>query len=209
MPVVRRLKRASAIAAALTFVATASQARAQEPRVSVQKLVEQGALAEAVQRAEGERENPESTYLAAQALTKMNNAAGAVEQYSRLREQAGDDWRAIGESGALLLNGDTGGAMAAAERAVAVNGDNPYAHYQVGLVANRQNQFDRALSAFSRATEIKPDLAYAHYYAGTASQRLKQIARMSEHFELFLKLAPDAPERAAVAALLRTYRPRR
>ena len=70
---------------------------------SVQKLMERGALDEAVQRAERDRGNPESTYLAAQALIKMNNDGGAGEQYSQLREMGDADWKAIGDSGAALL----------------------------------------------------------------------------------------------------------
>jgi tetratricopeptide (TPR) repeat protein len=176
---------------------------------TVQKLLERGALEEAVQRANSERNNPESTYLAAQAAIKMNDNGRAAEQFGRLRDSGDESWKAIGESGAKLTEGDVDGARDAANRAVGANGDNPYAHYQVGVVANRQNNYQRAFEAFNRATELKPDLAYAHYYAGSASQRIKQISKMSEHFEAFLKLAPDAPERTAVAALLRTLRPRR
>jgi tetratricopeptide (TPR) repeat protein len=77
------------------------------------------------------------------------------------------------------------------------------------MVATRQGNYEGSLEAFSRALERKPDLAYAHYYAGVASQRLRQMARMSQHFEIFMKLAPEAPERTAVAAILRTMRPRR
>jgi tetratricopeptide (TPR) repeat protein len=191
------------------FVGLATGAAAQDqPPMSVQKLLERGALEEAVQRAEGERDNPESTYLAAEAFSKMNNNERAGQEYSRLRETGDDSWRAIGESGALLTAGDAEGAMDAANRAAAANGDNPYAHYQIGLVASRQGNHERALEAFSRSLELKPDLAYAHYYAGTASQRLRQIQKMSEHFTIFLKLAPEAPERTAVAAILRTMRPR-
>jgi tetratricopeptide (TPR) repeat protein len=175
---------------------------------SVQKLFERGALDEVVQRAEGERDNPESTYLAAQAFAKMNNNDSANQEFGRLRETGDESWQAIGESGVLLTEGNTDGAMDAANRAAAANGDNPYAHYQIGMVADRQNNSERALEAFSRALELKPDLAYAHLHAGRASQRLRQMARMSEHFELFLKLAPEAPERTAVAAILRTMRPR-
>jgi tetratricopeptide (TPR) repeat protein len=175
---------------------------------SVQRLLERGAFEEAVQRADGERNNPESTFLAAQALSRMSNNGAAAERFAQLRESGDGSWRAIGESGASLIDGDVGAAMAAAERAVSANGDNPFAHYQVGLVANRQQNHQRAAEAFSRATQLKPDLAYAHYYAGAAFQRIKQIPRMSEHFELFLKLAPDAPESTAVSALLRTLRPR-
>jgi tetratricopeptide (TPR) repeat protein len=191
------------VVAALAVTASAG---AQD--VSVQKLLERGMLEQAVQRAEGERENPESTYLAAQAAAKMNDNGRAAQEYGRLRESSDEAWKAIGESGARLNEGDLNGAMEAANRAVAAADSNPYAHYQVGTVASRQGNHQRAFEAFSRAATLKPDLAYAHYYAGSAAQRVKEIARMSEHFETFVRLAPDAPERTAVAALLRTLRPR-
>jgi tetratricopeptide (TPR) repeat protein len=177
-------------------------------QVTVQALIERGALEEAVQRAERERDNVESTYLAAQAFTKMNDPGRAAEEYARLRDAGDEAWKAIGESGALMSEGNMGAAMAAAERAVAASGDNPYAHYQVAAVASRQNNYARAAEEFTRAAELKPDLAYAHYYAGLAYQRVKNVPKMSEHFEAFLRLAPDAPERAAVASVLRTLRPR-
>ena len=200
----RHLKRSLGV---LTLGAVfAGEAGAQQ--VSVQSLLERGALQEAVQTAERERDNPESTYFAAQAFARMSDNGRAAEQYTRLRETGDDSWKAIGESGVLLTEGNNAGAMQAAERAVAANGDNDYAHYQLGAAANRQNNFERAAAAFGRAVELKPDFAYAHYYAGLAQQRLKNIGRMSEHFEAFMRLAPDAPERSAVAAILRTLRPR-
>lgn len=196
------------LAAVGVFAVFAAEAAAQDQPASVQQLLERGALDEAVQRAEAERDNPESTFFAAQAFTRMNDDGRAGEEYARLRESHDEAWRAIGESGALLTGGDAQGALNAANRAVELNGDHPFAHYQLGLVASRQGNHERALEAFSRAVQLKPDFAYAHYYAGSASQRLRQMARMSEHYELFLKLAPEAPERTAVAALLRTMRPR-
>jgi tetratricopeptide (TPR) repeat protein len=201
--VFRHMKRSFVLLAA--GVLFAGEVRAQQ--VSVQSLLERGALEEAVQRAERERDNPESTYLAAQAFARMNESGRAVNEYSRLRETGDDSWKAIGESGALLTEGNIDGAMQAAERAVAANGDNPYAHYQAGVVANRQSNFAKAAEEFGRAVSLKSDFAYAHYYAGLAHQRLKNVARMSEHFEAFMRLAPEAPERTAVAAILRTLRP--
>jgi tetratricopeptide (TPR) repeat protein len=196
-----------ALPVAVIAALSAAPAAAQDTS-SVQKLLERGALEEAVQRGDAERDNPESLFFAAQAAGKLNNNARAAEQYSRLRETGDDSWKAIGESGARLVEGNMGEAMAAAQRAVDANGGNPFAHYQLGLVANRQNDYERAQEAFSRAAELKPDFAYAHYYAGTTSQRLKQISKMSEHFDRFVKLAPDAPERTAVVAIMRTLRPR-
>jgi tetratricopeptide (TPR) repeat protein len=190
----------------LTILALAgSPVRAAE-QDTVQKLFERGALQEAVERAASESGNPESTYLAAQAMSKMNNAGGAEERYAKLRDDGDEAWKAIGESGQKLLARDENGAMEAANRAVAANGDNPYAHYQLGVVAMRQNNNQRALEAFQRALELKGDLAYAHYYAGQAAQKLKQTPKMSEHFTLFLRQAPDAPERQTVQAILRTLR---
>jgi tetratricopeptide (TPR) repeat protein len=203
MTVLRHFRRSVVLAGALAF-ALSWATTAQE--VSVQKLVERGAVDEAAQRAEAERENPESTVLVAHAFLRTKNDGRANEAFGRLRESGGEDWKAIGESGATLIAGDQDGALAAAERATAANGDNPYAHYQLGAVAIRQNNFQRAAEAFERSVQLKPDLAYGHYYAGMAFQRVKQIAKMAEHLETFLKLAPAAPERATVASMLRTLR---
>jgi tetratricopeptide (TPR) repeat protein len=199
--------RRSLIAVAAVALFTQS-ATAQDQQLSVQKLIERGSLDEAIQRAEGERGNPESTYLAAHAFSKKNDNGRANEEYGRLRETGDDSWKAIGESGGLLIAGDVGGALDAANRAVGANGDNPYAHYQVGVVRSRESNFQEAAPAFGRAVQLKPDFAYAHYYAGLAYSRLKQTAKMSEHLEAFMHLAPSAPERAGVAAMLRTLRPR-
>ena len=204
MRAIRLLRRPIPFVIAATLSVTAAAAQEQ----SVQKLLERGMLEEAVQRADGERENPESTYLAAQAAAKLNDNGRAGAEYNRLRESGDDTWKAIGESGARLNEGDLNGALEAANRAVASGESNPYAHYQVGVVTSRQGNHQKALEAFSRAATIKPDLAYAHYYAGNSAQRVKQMGQMSEHFEMFIRLAPDAPERTAVAALLRTLRPR-
>lgn len=201
----RLIRRSVRVAAAL-FVAAASATAAASQEASVQKLLERGAYDEAVQRAEAERDNPESTYLAAQALVKADNGGRAAEEYGRLRESGDEGWKAIGESGAELLAGNGDAAMAAANRAVEASGDNPYAHYQRGLVASHQNNFELSASAFERSVELKPDLAYSHYYAGIAYQKIKQIAKMSEHLEMFMRLAPKAPERAMVSAILRTLR---
>ena len=189
---------------AVAMAVSSVPARAQEN--SVQKLLERGALQEAVDRAGTEGDNVESTYLAAQALVKMDNTGGAEERYGRLRASGDAAWTAIGESGAKLLAGDVNGAVDAANRAVAASGDNPFAHYQLGLAAMKQNNPQRALEAFTRTTELRQDFAYAHLYAGQAAQQLKQTAKMADHFRYFLKFAPDAPERQAVQSILRSLR---
>jgi tetratricopeptide (TPR) repeat protein len=173
---------------------------------SVQKLLERGALDEAVQRAAAEGGNPEATFLAAQALMKMDNGGAANERYAQLRDQGDESWKAIGESGVKLLARDVDGAMEAATRAVSANAGNPFAHHQLGIAATRQNNWERALEAFTKTIELKGDFAYAHYYAGQAAQRLRQTPKAAHHFTAFLKLAPEAPERQAVQSILRILR---
>jgi tetratricopeptide (TPR) repeat protein len=195
------------IAAAFALCASSVQTLAARQDESVQKLLERGAFDEAVQRAERDRGNPESTYLAAQALSKMNNDGSAGQQYARLRDMGGDDWKAIGQSAEAMLGGNLNEAQAAANRAVELNGDNAYAHYQAGVVSSRRGDFEKAAAEFARSVELKPDLAYGHYYAGLSYQKLRQTPKMSQHLEAFMRLAPDAPERAAVSGILRTLRP--
>jgi tetratricopeptide (TPR) repeat protein len=171
---------------------------------SVQKLLERGALDEAVARAGEQAGDPEAIYLAAFALIQKDDNGGAGGRFNQLREQGDESWRAIGESGAKLTSGDVGGAFESANRAVGANDGNPYAHFQLGLAAVKQENWERALQAFERSAELKPDFAYAHLFAGQSAQRLRQTAKMAEHFRTFLNLAPDAPERQGVQSLLRT-----
>ena len=206
MRVLRPLQKPFTVLGLIVLFATG--AAAQGTDASVQKLLERGALEQAIEKAESERNNPESTYLAAQAAAKMNNPGRVGELYARLSASSDGVWKAIGESGAQFAGGDLNAAMAAANRAIAANEDHPYAHYQLGVVASRQGDFNRAAAALTRATELKPDLAYAHYYAGLAYQRVKQPAKMTEHLDAFMRLAPEAPERSSVAAIMRTLRPR-
>jgi Tfp pilus assembly protein PilF len=87
-----------------------------------------------------------------------------------------------------------------------VNGDNPYAQYQLGLAAFTGGDVDTAATALERATQLKPDFAYAHYYAGQAFQKQRNISKAGEHYQYFLKLAPDSPDRAAIQAIVRAMR---
>lgn len=202
---IQRSVRIAALLAAATVAGPGVGLASADEQNQVQRLLERGALEEAVQEAGG-GDNGENTYLAAQALIKMNNNGGAEERFNRLREAGDDSWKAIGESGSKLIAGDADGALQAASRAVSANDGNPYAHYQVGLSAYRKNDFQRAVQAFSNALERKSDLAYAHFYAGQAAQKLKQTPKMAEHFQAFLRLAPEAPERQAVQSVLRSLR---
>jgi tetratricopeptide (TPR) repeat protein len=179
-------------------VATAGQ------KPEVQRLLQSGEYEKAVAAA-GEGD-PASTFLAAQALMKMTQNDRAAAEMARLRGSENPAWRLIGESGEAVLANDGGRAVELARRAIEADGDNPFAHYQLGLAASKASDWGAAVAGFSRAVELKPDLAYGHYYAALANQRQRQLSKAAEHFDAFLRLAPDAPERSAVLAIMRTLK---
>ena len=182
-----------------------------EQDASAQKLFEAGSYDAVLQKAEQERQgrfnSPETTFFAAQALIRLEQHDRARDEFGRLATLFGDEaWKAIGECGRALLGGDADAAVAAGRRAAEADGNNPFAHYQLGISAARSGDFAASSRAFTRATDLKGDFAYAHYYAGQAFQRQRNLSKAAEHYEAFLRLAPEAPERGAVMGIMKTLR---
>jgi tetratricopeptide (TPR) repeat protein len=68
------------------------------------------------------------------------------------------------------------------------------------LVATKQ--YDPAITAMNEALAKKSDLAYPYLWRGYSYYSKKQTDKMVGDFETFLRLAPNAPEAAAVRQLL-------
>jgi tetratricopeptide (TPR) repeat protein len=190
-----------AVAAVLVWSGSAIAA---EQKPEVQRLFQSGSYEQAVDAARDG--DPASTYLAAQSLVKMDRADQASAQMARLKASDQPGWRLVGESGEALIANDAGRSVELARRAIEADGGNPFAHYQLGLAASKAGDWGGAVQGFTKALEQKPDLAYAHYYAALAYQRQRQLSKTAEHFDAFLRLAPEAPERSAVVAILRTIK---
>jgi tetratricopeptide (TPR) repeat protein len=194
----------SILAVAAILAVYGSSVWAAEQKPEVQRLFQSGAYEQAVEAARDA--DPASIFLAAQALIKLQRNDGAAAEMARLRASDDAAWRLVGESGEALLANDAGRAVELARRAVDADAGNPFAHYQLGLAAIKTSDWGTAVAGFSRAAELKPDLAYAHYYAALSHQRQRQLPKAAEHFDQFLRLAPDAPERSAVLAIMRTLK---
>jgi tetratricopeptide (TPR) repeat protein len=193
------------------MLAAATTAAAQET-APAQQLFEAGqydaALREiAAQRARGPAD-PADAFLAGQILMKTEQNDRARQEFATLARSDSRAWALVGESSLALVDNDNQRARDAAAKAVAEAPDNFHANYQLGLAKARFDDWAGCAEAFRRAAEIDPRFAYAHYYAGLSYSRVKRADRTSEHFERFLKLAPKAPERAAVESLMRTLRGR-
>lgn len=93
-------------------------------------------------------------------------------------------------------------AEAEAKAVLAQDAVQPTAIAALGESLVAQQKLDEAVDRLSAALKAQPNLAYAYYWRGQAYQSKKLIARMVEDYQSFLKLAPDAPEAAAVKVLL-------
>jgi tetratricopeptide (TPR) repeat protein len=191
--------------AATIWTLASLPALAQDPG-QVQKWFEAGQYQQVVEAA-GPEAPPAVLYTAGQSQQKLGDTGQAIEMYRRLAERPeGDPWRLVGQSAQQLVEGNLDGALESAQQAVGASGDLPEAHFQLGLVHAKRQDWNAASEAFDRAAELNPGMAYAHYYGGLMHYRAKRPAHMAIRFEHFLKLAPDAPERPEVMQIMRTIR---
>jgi tetratricopeptide (TPR) repeat protein len=175
----------------------------------VRRLFEAGQYRQVIDTNVSPESSPEVAYLAALSQQKVGNNEAAAEMYRRLADlPEGNPWRLIGLSGQRFVAGDNNQAREFAQQATAAAPDLPEAHFQLGLVLARVQDWGGAAMAFDRAAELNPAMAYAHYYGGLSDYRSNHPDRMAIHFEQFLKLAPDAPERPEVTQIMRTVRGR-
>ncbi|OFW01976.1 MAG: hypothetical protein A3I61_00430 [Acidobacteria bacterium RIFCSPLOWO2_02_FULL_68_18] len=174
----------------------------------VRRMFEAGRFQQVVDSA-GDAAAPAVVYTAAQSHQKLGAAGEARAAYAQLATRGEDDpWHFIGLSGQQLLDDQTAAALESAQQAVALGPRLADAHYQMGLVHARREEWRAAAEAFDRAAELSPATAYAHYYGGLMHYRAGRPDRMAIHFEQFLKLAPEAPERPEVLQIMRTVRGR-
>ena len=123
---------------------------AEEQKPEVQRLFQSGDYEQAVEAAR--ESDPASTYLAAQALLKLDRTDQAVSEFTRLRASDQPAWRMIAESGEALAANDAGRAIELARRATETDGGNPFAFYQLGLSASKAGDWGTASSALNPAS---------------------------------------------------------
>ena len=191
--------------AVLTMTATAVFA---QNASQVQKQFEAGQYQRVIESAQPNGD-PSVIYAAAQSHQKLGDTGRAVETYGTLAgRDAGDPWHFVGLSGQQLLSNDVNAAGESARRAVELNPGMAEAHYQLGLVLAKREEWTSAATEFDRVSELSPSNAYAYYYGGLMHYRANRPDQMAIHFDRFLKLAPEAPERPEVMSIMRTVRGR-
>jgi len=196
--------------AALLVVALVQTAAAPPELATARQWFEAGQHQQVVAVTLNDNSAPALVYLVAQSHDRLTQPAPARAAYERLAGRPETDpWHFIGRSAVLLRDSQPARAVSAAERAVALGPKVAEAHFQLGLVRAERRDYVQAAPAFEAAVAIDPMPAYAHYYAGLSYYQVKRVDLMAQYFESFLKLAPEAPERAQVESIMRTVRGRR
>ncbi len=193
---------------ALLALSLAVQAASQDV-ASVRRMFESGNYQDVIQNAESPDAPPEVVYAAGQAHQRLGSENQAVEMYGRLAALPEDNpWRLIGLSAQHLARNEQEPAVALAQQAVDAAGNLADAHFQLGLVKTKTQDWSGAAEEFDRASQLNPSLAYAYYYGGLMHYRANRPDRMANHFDRFLKLAPTAQERPEVMQIMKTVRGR-
>jgi len=194
------------ITATLTIALTCAigQAAFGQDVNGVRKLYDSGQYQQVIAAA-GHEADPRVTFLRAQSFEKLSQENEARDTYNQLAGRPESDvWHDVGRSALALMAQDPGGALEASNQAVERDGGLPEAHYQQGLALSAKQDFAGAAAAFQKASDLDPNWAYAHYYAGLAYSKVRRIDLTAQHFQTFLKLAPQAPERGEVRAIMKT-----
>lgn len=93
----------------------------------------------------------------------------------------------------LLDTGEAGAARVAAERTLAVDGENPAGLRCLGLVHLLQHEPQAALERFERAAVLAPHDSESWLHAGIAAQELGRLDEALAAYERALELKPDHP----------------
>lgn len=96
-------------------------------------------------------------------------------------------------------------AVKAAAAAVTLNSGSFNAQLLHGTVLRMDGQYDKALESLTKAEKLSKNapVAEVHYQLAMTLNRLKRDSEAAKHLETYLRLAPDAPNRAQIEDLIR------
>jgi tetratricopeptide (TPR) repeat protein len=77
------------------------------------------------------------------------------------------------------------------EKSVGIGSGTPEAFYYLGLIAQGQNEDERAIELFEKAIQLAPSFAYVHVALGATYLKLKNYERAQQALETGVKLSPE------------------
>lgn len=120
---------------------------------------------------------------------KMHEAKDQYNTLTKLDPNAIHDWSKLGELSYRL--GDEGTALQAANRLINLAPDDHRGYLLAGMVWNKRDRLDRALSMFDRAAELAPKDATPLILRGIALQKNERPAAAADAYKQALSIDPQ------------------
>jgi tetratricopeptide (TPR) repeat protein len=130
--------------------------------------------------------------LLAECYLKAGSLHEAKSQYNKLTSldpTAVHDWSKLGELSYRL--GDEGTALQAANRIINLAPDDHRGYLLAGMVWNKRERLDRALSMFDRAAELAPNDTTPLILRGIALQKNDRPAAAADAYKQALSIDPE------------------
>jgi tetratricopeptide (TPR) repeat protein len=125
-----------------------------------------------------------------------NQAGDVIERFRRYAELQPGNALAVYYYAMSLWKGKRAGdasldlkaVQTLLEKSIALDGNLPEAHMQLGNLLADQHQFEKSIPEYVRALELNPNLADAHYRLGTDYVHVGQSDRAQKEFDIYQKL---------------------
>ena len=120
----------------------------------------------------------------------------AIQSFTRAielnrRQEHPSAWPPLNLAVSLISLNRLDEAIARLQEALSYNPKFPQAHYQLGLVLEKERKFEEAIAPLQRAIELDPSYPEPHYTLGRIYQRLGKREEAQEQIEKFKKLRQE------------------
>jgi tetratricopeptide (TPR) repeat protein len=122
----------------------------------------------------------------------------AIQNFTRAielnrRQEQPSPWPPMNLAVSLISRNRLDEAVARLHEALTYNPKFPQAHYELGLVLEKEGKFKEAIAPLQQAIESDPLYAEPHYTLGRIYQRLGKREQAQEQIEEFKKLSKQSP----------------
>lgn len=122
-------------------------------------------------------------------LGKLREARDVYQDLTQMNRTSVQDWSKLGELAYRV--GDEAVALSAANRLINLSPDNYRGYLMAGMVWNKRDRLDRALSMFDRAAELAPENTTPLILRGMALQKNDRPGAAADAYKQALEINPE------------------